>query len=180
MAVTAVSVLILACAACQSQRNHDMPQLQTNPASAKLDVKSTTSQSKVVAGTTKEMPPGAPTARQLGCSQSQAWHPCGKAAEMCVYKFKVDKVDQQTLWVSYPQSVWDQTMESMRDREAEAKYRKEYDKTYPIPIKRSENPIEAGKIYLFTRCTDNGKNDNDFTLGEVQPDEPGGPQQSTQ
>lgn len=138
----------------------------------------------------KEPTPPEPTAREMGCSKSQVWRDkCEKAAEMCIYKLKVVEVnegDPQKLSVSYPPSVWEQSKESMRDREAETtyrEYRKSYDKPHSITIKRSESPVKAGKIYLFTRCTDNGRDDNDFTLLELLPDEKAerdGPQQSAQ
>jgi hypothetical protein len=126
-----------------------------------------------------EQEPHEPTARDWGCADSQAWKTqCAKGAEQCSYKFTVNEVDQQNLKVTYPPSVWKETMISeMVDNEAEKNYRNTYDKTYPIHLKGSSSPT-AGKIYLFTRCTDN---DNDFALGEIQPDEKdvrGGPQQS--
>jgi hypothetical protein len=118
------------------------------------------------------------TPREWGCAHSRADKQCDKDAAQCFYTFTVTEIgDGQNLEVKYPPSVWSATRKEDRDSEKEQNYKKEYDKPFYLRLMAGSAAPTAGKTYSFTRCPE-----NEFTLGDIQPDEeagPGGPEQKS-
>ncbi len=122
--------------------------------------------------TSEKSMPTEHTQRDLDCAKARADQRCVGAADQCFYKFTVDEVvDQQNLKVTYPPSVWKETMESMRNTPEETAYRTKLEKLqFEIPL-NAMNAAEVGKTYTFTRCPE-----NEFTLGsEIDPNQIGMP-----
>ena len=122
------------------------------------------------------------TQRDIDCTKARADQQCGGAANQCFYKFTVNEVvDQQKLKVTYPPTVWKDTVwaelpewlpESDRNPQAEEDYKNKIGEN-PFSI-TTLNPTDKrmkDKTYVFTRCPE-----NEFTVGpEIDPNETGKP-----
>lgn len=112
------------------------------------------------------------TQRDLDCTKARADQMCVGEANQCFYKFTVNEVvDQMQLRVTYPPSVWEETMESERTTPKETAYRTRLE-TLQFQISlMAPNAAEVGKTYVFTRCPE-----KEFTLGPmIDPNQIGEP-----
>ena len=133
-------------------------------------------------------PSGWTEERCQACAKARADRKCENAANQCFYKFTVKKVNRDSLEVSYPPSVWEETKQSVKNTSEETSYRDRLkDVKFTIPMKatsgaevnpsselqnqqftiptRAASEAKVDKTYVFTRCPE-----PEFTLGsEIDP-----------